>query len=164
MKIIIYISLLLLVFSCNKSNVGPNLQGTSNVIIKDTAGFMKGYVYAGVLNGSITGQPNSIVGTKWLLVKYTYGLATTKATDTVYFFSSTRYSVNGQGNYGYSLSQIPSSTNYNLCLYFFYPFGGSSYSGQIGYYFVTDGVINAAVFTDNQNSKIVIKAWFQKVN
>ena len=163
MKTLIYISLLLLVFSCNKnSNVGPNLQGTPNVIVKDTAGFMKGYVYAGVLNNSLVNIPNSIVGTKWLLVKYTYGLATTKATDTVYFYSSSRYSVNGSGQYLYTLSQIPSSTNYNLSLYYFYPFGGSTYSGQIGYNFVSDGQINGVTFTDDQNT-YKVTGWFIKI-
>ena len=105
---------------------------------------------------------NSIVGTKWILTKYTKNFSSNKTNDTIYFYSSTRYSINGSGQYQYTLGSIPSSTNYTLTLWLFYPFGGSTYSGQIGYNFVSDGQINGVTFTDDQNT-YKVTGWFVKI-
>jgi hypothetical protein len=58
---------------------------------------------------------------------------------------------------------VTGSTNKSLNLYYFYPFGGSQYSGQVGQYFVEDGVMSNIEFTDLQNSTATIRAWFVKI-
>jgi hypothetical protein len=58
---------------------------------------------------------------------------------------------------------ITGSTNKSLTLSYFYPFGGSHYSGQVGQYFVEDGFISNIEFADLQNNTSTIRAWFEKI-
>jgi hypothetical protein len=58
---------------------------------------------------------------------------------------------------------ITGSTNKSLTLDFFYPFGGSNYSGQIGQYAVEDGMMSNIEFVDLQNNTATIRAWFVKI-
>ena len=54
-------------------------------------------------------------------------------------------------------------SNKTLALYYFAPFGGSHYSAQVGFYFVSDGFMNNAEFTNIQNNTATTRAWFVKI-
>jgi hypothetical protein len=120
------------------------------------------YVYGGTLPNSGT-STNDLVGTKWVLTKYVSAFATEYPNDTLDFVSANTYTLNGGAVRTYQLASIPSSTNFNLSLYFFFPFGGSHYSGDVGGMFVQDGEINNSEFQDIQNSSSTIRAWFMKI-
>lgn len=108
-------------------------------------------------------QNNALVGTKWVLTKYRNGLGWQYTNDTLLFKTNTIYTVNSGGDRTYSLTSVTGSTNKNLNLNFFMPFGGSNYTGTVGYYFVSDAVINNCEFTDLQNSSIKIVSYFKKI-
>lgn len=113
--------------------------------------------------GSGNNQNNELVGTKWVLTKTVTSFATSFPNDTIRFVSNTEYTLNGGAVRLYRLSAGVASTNKTLSLYFFQPFGGSHYSGQVGYYFVSDGGITQAEFHNIQNTTQTILAWFTKI-
>ena len=150
---------LLALSSCKKENFGQyhsEPEDTTNVPHDSTT-----YVYGGTLpsTGAVS---NDLVGTTWVLTKYVSAFATEYPYDTLNFVSNNGYTLNGGAIRTYQLNTIPSSTNYSLSLYFFFPFGGSHYSGDVGGMFIDDGQINNTEFTDNQNSSSTIRAWFVK--
>lgn len=108
---------------------------------------------------------DEIVGTKWVLLEYrnTAYIGSTKSYDTITFISNTEYMLNNGVIRTYNISSLVGSTNKSLQLNFFGPFGGSNYSGSVGQYFVSDGFINACLFTDNQNNSIKFLAWFERI-
>jgi hypothetical protein len=110
-----------------------------------------------------TGWVNDLVGTKWVLTKYVSGFATQYPNDTIHFVTQNNYTLNGGAVRTYQLSNVPSSTNKDLQLNFFFPFGGSHYAGQVGEFFVTDGVMNNIEFEDIQNPSTSIRAWLIKL-
>jgi hypothetical protein len=133
-----------LFFSCKKAPIEPIVGVTPNIG---------------------TNPSNDIGGSKWLLIEYrnTAYIGSTKSHDTITFINNTEYRINSGISRTYNLSAIVGSTNKSLQLNFFTPFGGSNYSGSVGHYFVSDGFINACLFTDNQNTNIKFLAWFEKL-
>lgn len=128
----------------------------------DTTKWQDGYVGGGTLpNG--TGTGNKINGTKWVLTKMVTSFATEYPNDTLEFISNTQYTINGGIIRNYQLASIPSSTNYDLSLYYMSTFGGSHYSANIGYYFADDGEIENVEFHNIQNTTSTIRAWFKKI-
>ena len=121
------------------------------------------YTDGGTLTVTNTNAKNVINGTKWVLKKYVTAFASESPNDTILFISNTKYTLNGGANRSYLLSKLPSSTNYDLQLDYFMPFGSSMYAGQLGYYFVDDGEMNNILFTDLMNKNITIKAWFVRI-
>lgn len=105
---------------------------------------------------------NDLIGTQWVLTKYVTAFAVEFPNDTLDFISNNEYTLNGGTPRAYQLSNIPLSTNKELSIYFFVPFGGSHYSGQVGQYFIDDGIISNVEFTDIQNTSMTIQAWFEK--
>jgi len=158
-----YILITLLVFltftSCKK--IEGNYQQIPDPV--DTTNWQDGYQDGGTLPGGGTQTQNTLIGTKWVLVKVVSAFSTTYPNDTITFVSNNRYVLNQNAQRPYSISTITGSTNKSLTLYYFFPFGGSHYSGQVGYYFVEDGVISNIEFTDLQNSTSKIRAWFIKI-
>ena len=145
MKTLLFIFIIIfLLFGCKKTPIEPIAGVTPEIVIKPT---------------------NEIVGTRWLLVEYrnTSYIGSTKSYDTISFINNTEYKINNGVPRTYNLSTLVGSTNKSLQLNFFTPFGGSNYSGSVGHYFVIDGVINACLFTDNQNNSIKFLAWFEKI-
>ena len=125
------------------------------------------YVYGGTLNNDINdinGSDGPLVDTKWVLNRVTIGYASTYPNDTIEFTNNKYYIVNSGGIRLYTLSGLMGSTDKTLTLNYFFPFGGSNYSGEVGLYFVDDGIINNGEFIDTQNSNITIRAWFVKLN
>jgi len=120
------------------------------------------YVYSGTLPNSGTAT-NDLVGTKWVLTKYVTAFATEYPNDTIDFVSVNTYTLNGGAVRTYQLASIPSSTNYDLSLYYFFPFGGSHYSANVGGMFIQDSEINGAEFHNIQNTTSTIRAWFIKI-
>tara|TARA_R100001510_G_C7653042_1_gene211040 strand:+ start:255 stop:764 length:510 start_codon:yes stop_codon:yes gene_type:complete len=161
MKLTILTAILfsLLVTSCKKEDYIPyELVEENN---QDTTQWQSSYSDGGTItNGTYT---NDLLGTKWVLTKYVSAFATEYPNDTIEFISVNTYELNGSGDRTYNLSNIPSSTNYDLTLNYFSPFGGSHYSGNVGYYFVDDGEINNVEFTNIQNTSMTIRAWFEKI-
>ena len=151
--------LFLLITSCKKHE-GPYKQIPDPV---DTTAWQDGYTDGGVLPGGGTATQNPLVGTQWKLVKVVSAFATTYPNDTITFISSNRYVLNQNAERPYTLSMVTGSTNKSLTLSYFYPFGGSHYSGQVGQYFVEDGFISNIEFTDLQNNTSTIRAWFEKI-
>lgn len=129
----------------------------------DTTNWQDTYTYGGTLTGN-GGQSNPLVGTKWVLVKMVSAFSTEYPNDTIEFTTNNDYVLNQNAQRPYTLSSLPSSTNYELTLNYFMPFGGSHYSTNVGYYFVDDGQINNAEFTNIQNTTSTIRAWFTKIN
>lgn len=123
------------------------------------------YQYAGVLNTPIDGITNVLVGTKWVLTEYRVVPAgpIQYSYDTIEFITNRTYTINNGGIRSYNLFSSPAFSLYELELDYFFPFGGSHYSAQIGQYSVDDGEINTT-FIDLQNSDLEIIAYFTKIN
>jgi hypothetical protein len=156
----ISILMVFLLASCAKEDFGQydTVQEPINNNISDTTS----YVYGGTVpNGN--NASNDLIGTKWVLTKYVSAFATESPNDTIEFVSANRYTINGGAVRTYQLSSSPNSTNYQLSLYFFFPFGGSHYTSQVGHYFIEDGEVNNVDFIDNQNINTTIKAWFVRI-
>jgi hypothetical protein len=121
------------------------------------------YTNGGTIPDNTSNEP-TLVGTRWALVKMVAGFSTTYPNDTLEFLNNHRYGISGSNiARNYRLSIIPSSTNYELSLYYFTPFGGSHYSADVGYYFIQDGVIENVEFHNIQNTTSKIRAWFKKI-
>lgn len=153
--------LLILVTSCAKDD-NPKYVPSAEVI--DTTSWEDSYVYAGTLpTVDTTTKHNELYGTKWVLTKYVAGFATQTPNDTIHFINNTHYRLNSQTTtYQYYITSSAGTINKSLTLSYFSPFGGSVYTGQVGPNFVSDGVINNALFNDNYLNK-EIKAWFKKI-
>lgn len=161
MKNLIYILLVFVALtSCKKEEFGQyhTVQENTYNNPSDTTS----YTYGGTLPSG-TNSTNDLVGTKWVLTKYVSAFATEYPNDTIDFVSINQYTINGGAVRTYQLGSLPLSSNYQLSLYFFFPFGGSHYTGQVGQYFIQDGQISNVEFIDNQNSSTTIKAWFIKI-
>ena len=158
-KLILIFGLFLSITSCKKYE-GSYQQIPDPV---DTTAWQDGYTSGGVLPGGGTQTPNTIVGTQWVLVKVVSAFSTIYPNDTITFISSNRYVLNQNAQRPYTLSMITGSKNKSLTLDFFYPFGGSNYSGQIGQYAVEDGMMSNIEFVDLQNNTATIRAWFVKI-
>lgn len=164
MKNLLFLAIIIGLFttSCKKEEFGYVDVGEDSTYV-DTTAWDADYADGGTLQNG-TGAENELVGTKWVLVKYVSAFATEYPNDTIEFVSQNDYTINGGAVRTYQLSSIPSSTNYDLQLNFFFPFGGSHYSGQVGGYFVEDGLISNTEFIDIQNTSATIRAWFEKIN
>jgi len=159
MKNLFYIAIALITLtSCEKEDFGQYHTEREEVYANDPNG---GFIYNGTLPTNTV--INDLVGTKWLLTKYVSAFATDFPNDTLEFISPNTYTINSGAIRTYQLSVLPLSTNYDLSLYYFFPFGGSHYSGEIGGTFIDDGEIKNAEFQDIQNSSSTIRAWFVKL-
>ena len=130
---------------------------------QDTTDWQSEYTDAGTLPVNIGTNNNKIMGTKWVLIKMVSSFATEYPNDTLYFVSNNKYTINGGTERNYQLNTITASTNYDLSLYFFTPFNGSHFSGNIGHYFVEDGEMNNIEFHNMQNTTSTVRAWFKKI-
>lgn len=162
-KILFLLAITTLIFtSCTKEYVEPNYVEIPEETI-DTSAWNSGYGNGGTLPPNGGQAVNDLIGTKWVLTKVVSAFATEFPNDTIDFVDGTHYTVNNGAVRNYQLSNIPSSTNKDLSLYYFAPFGGSHYSGQVGLYFVNDGAINNVEFEDIQNPSSTIRAWLIKI-
>ena len=167
-KISLFIILLgavtcLFLASCNKEPITPGNYKVGTQPEKDTSTWVWQYTDAGVLPNWPNNQTNELVGTRWVLTKVVTAFATSYPNDTIKFVSNTNYTCNSGPLRNYQISAGVASTNKTLSLYYFLPFGGSHYSGEVGYYFVSDGQINNAEFKNIQNTTSTIRAWFVKI-
>jgi len=158
-KLIFILGLSVLTVSCKKYE-GPYTQVPEEV---DTTVWQDGYTDGGVLPGGGTQSQNELIGTKWVLIKVVTAFSTTYPNDTIHFISNNKYVLNQNAQRPYSLSSITGTTNKSLTLNYFYPFGGSHYSGQIGQYTVEDGFMSGVTFVNSENNSAPIMAWFQKI-
>ena len=159
-KLVLIFCLLFLFASCKKTNVGPYQQVPDPI---DTTTWQDDYTSGGVLPGGGTQTQSLIIGTKWVLVKVVSAFSTNYPNDTITFISNNKYVLNQNAQRPYVISSITGSTNKSLTLEYFYPFGGSHYSGQVGQYFVEDGFMSNIEFTDLQNNTATLRAWFVKI-
>jgi len=129
----------------------------------DTTDWHDKYDNGGSLTNDID-NTNELLGTKWVLTEYRVGFGPIQHPyDTIYFRTSNTYNVNDGGARSYTLSSLPSSTNKELTLNYFFTFGGSHYSGQIGGTFIEDWQMNNVLFTDLQNNGIQVQAFFERI-
>lgn len=129
----------------------------------DSSDWHDNYSNDGVLSNDVT-YTNPLIGTKWVLTEYRVGFGPVqKPNDTLFFVSGNTYTINAGGVHSYTLSNLPMSTNYELTLNYFWPFGGSHYSAQVGNNFIDDWTINNASFTDLQGSSSEIQAYFIRI-
>ena len=164
--IIIFICALicLLLTSCSKEEITPGNYQAGTQPIVSTTNWQDQYGNGGTLPNWTSGTTNNeLVGTTWVLTKVMSGFATTYPNDTIRFVNNNSYTLNNGAIRPYQLTSGVASTNKTLSLYYFQPFGGSHYSGEVGFYFVSDGVINQAEFLNIQNNTSTIKAWFIKI-
>lgn len=159
-KLVLIFCLLFLFASCKKTNVGPYQQVPDPI---DTTTWQDDYTSGGVLPGGGTQTQSLIIGTKWVLVKVVSAFSTNYPNDTITFISNNKYVLNQNAQRPYVISSITGSTNKSLTLEYFYPFGGSHYSGQVGQYFVEDGFMSNIEFGDLQNNTATLRAWFVKI-
>lgn len=148
--------------SCTKENFEPNYVEVPEEVI-DTTAWNSGYGNGGTLPPNGGTMVNDLVGTTWVLTKIVSAFATEYPNDTIYFVDNTHYTLNNGAVRNYQLSSLPSSSNFDLSLYYFAPFGGSHYSGQVGQHFIDDAEINNVEFTDIQNPSTVTRAWLEKI-
>ena len=106
---------------------------------------------------------NDLVGTKWVITRVFNGYAYTMYSDTLKFINGTEYTLNSLTPRTYTFSGITGSTNKSLTLNFLTTLGGSNYSGQVGLFFIQDGLINGAEFHDTQNQSLIYKIWVEKI-
>lgn len=153
--------LIIFLTSCEKEEYEPWVYVDEET--QDTTKWQDNYTDSGTLpNG--TGTGNKLNGTKWVLTKMVTAFATEYPNDTLEFISNTKYLINGGAiPRSYQLNSIPASTNYDLSLYYFTPFGGSHYSANVGYYFAEDSVIDNAEFHNINNTTSTIRAWFKRI-
>ena len=161
MRNIYFVLVVFLLFSCKKEE--PTYTITPEKLNTDTTNWHDDYTNGGTLPFTNTNAKNVLNGTKWVLKKYVTAFATESPNDTIIFVSNVKYRLNNGATRSYLLSKLPSSTNYDLQLDYFMPFGSSIYAGQVGYYFVEDGEMNNILFTDLMNKNITIKAWFVRI-
>jgi hypothetical protein len=159
-KLVLIFCLLFLFTSCKKTIVGPYQQVPDPI---DTTTWQDGYTSGGILPGGGTQTQNQMIGTKWVLVKVVSAFSTNYPNDTITFISNNKYVLNQNAQRPYVISSITGSTNKSLTLEYFYPFGGSQYSGQVGQYFVEDGFLRNREFTDLQNNTATLSAWLVKI-
>ena len=154
--------LIILLTSCEKEEYEPWTYVPENQD-NDTTTWRDNYTDGGTIPYDTSTAP-TLVGTKWVLTKMVTSFATEYPNDTLEFINSNEYTINsGPIPRTYQLNSIPSSTNYDLSLYYFTPFGGSHYSANVGYYFIQDGVIDNAEFKNINNTTSKIRAWFKKL-
>lgn len=160
------ILLAILLVGCSKEEITPGNYTVGTVVIGEPNNWQADYQDGGVLptwgTGPI-GTNNELVGTTWVLTKVVSGFSTTYPNDTIRFVSNTNYTLNNGAVRTYTLSSSVGTTNKTLTLNFFQPFGGSHYSGQVGFYFVSDGSIVNAEFHNIQNTTSTLRAWFTKI-
>lgn len=149
--------------SCKKEPITPGNYQAGKVPPEDTTTWQWQYGNGGTLPNWNGNQLYDLVGTKWVLTKVVTGFATTYPNDTIKFINNNNYVLNSNAARPYQISAGVASTNKTLTLYYFYPFGGSHYSGEVGQFFVTDGVINNCEFMNIQNSTSTVRAWFVKL-
>jgi hypothetical protein len=157
-KLLFVVSVILIFASCKKEEFGQYNQVLEPVDNLPTTT----YVYGGTLPSTGT-VSNDLVGTTWVLTKYVSAFATEYPYDTIAFVSNNEYTINGGAVRTYQLNSLPLSNNFDLSLYFFFPMGGSHYSGEVGETFVGDGEINNVQFQDLQNEGNTILTWFTKI-
>ncbi len=151
--------------SCNKEPITPGnyKAGTQENDTIDNS-WVNNYQNGGTIpTVGGTMQNNELFGTTWVLTKVVSAFATSYPNDTIKFVSNTNYTLNNGAVRPYQLSSSAGSTNKTLALYYFAPFGGSHYSAQVGFYFVSDGFMNNAEFTNIQNTTATTRAWFIKL-
>ncbi len=161
MKNKIFFLFVWLLLSCNKQETIINNENSEPEEV-DTTSWRDAYEYNGVLPNNLTTNSN-ISGTKWVLYKVMSGYSVSYPNDTIKFTTNNAYVLNQNGQRPYNLSQITGSTNKSLTLYYFLPFGGGTYSGQVGQYFNEDGYMNNIEFTNLQNNTLKIVGWFKKI-
>lgn len=147
--------------SCKKITPGNYTQNQPKAV--DTTTWEWKYVNKGTLPNWNNSNPNDLIGTKWVLTKVIINFATTTPNDTIEFVTINQYRCNNSAYRTYTLTSGVASTNKTLTLNYFYPFGGSHYSGEVGQFFVTDSIINNAEFKNIQNTTSLIKAWFKRI-
>lgn len=158
------IGLAVLIVSCEKEPITPGNYSAGTPTPPDTTTWQWQYGNGGTLPNWGSGtQTNELVGTVWVLTKVVNGFATSYPNDTIKFVNNTNYTLNNGAVRPYQLSSSAGSTNKTLALYYFAPFGGSHYSAQVGFYFVSDGFMNNAEFTNIQNTTATTRAWFVKL-
>lgn len=162
-KIFITLLISLSIISCKKEITPGNYKaGTQD---KDTIdnSWVNNYQNGGTVPVWNSNQNNELFGTTWVLIKVVSAFATSYPNDTIKFVNNTNYTLNNGAVRPYQLSSSAGSTNKTLALYYFAPFGGSHYSAQVGFYFVSDGFIDNAEFTNIQNTTATTRAWFVKL-
>ena len=142
-KLLFVVSVILIFASCKKEEFGQYNQALEPVDNLPTTT----YVYGGTLPSTGT-VSNDLVGTTWVLTEYNVNLISHYPNDTIAFVSNNEYTINGGAVRTYQLNLIPSSNNYDLSLYFFFPIGGGNYSGDVGGTFISDGQINDVPFEE----------------
>lgn len=161
--ILLSIFICLLLASCEKEPITPgNYSGNKKE--EDTATWVWQYADGGTLPNWGTGTLNNeLNGTTWVLTKMVSAFATSYPNDTIRFVSNNDYTLNNSALRPYQLSSSAGSTNKTLAFYYFAPFGGSHYSAQVGFYFVSDGFMDNIEFSNIQNSTSKIRVWFVKL-
>ena len=122
------------------------------------------YIYAGVLDdwGSNHGI-NDLVGTKWLISRIYNGYPYTTTDYTLTFLTGTTYQIDSLEPRTYTFSDIVGVSDKSLTFNFFTPLGGSNYSGQVGAFFIEDGMVNGNKFYRYYDQSTVFKIWMEKI-
>jgi hypothetical protein len=161
-KILTFTILVITLVSCSKEPITPGNYEVGSLPDKIITDNESSYQDRGELP-SWNSQIDGLVGTKWVLTKMTVGFSTTYPNDTIKFVNSTNYVLNSNAPRPYNLTSSVASTNKTLTLYYFFPFGGSHYSGEVGQFFISDGEIKNCKFINIQNSTPNVTAWFKKI-
>lgn len=121
-----------------------------------------GYTYGGVINNS-NNTNTTLVGTKWVITKLVQNLSTITTNDTLSFVSNTQYKINNSNVRNYSLSGVVGNNMKSLSLYSFTTLGGD-WSGQVQSTFISDGVVNNAMFVDMFNvNSYDVRIWMKRI-
>jgi len=161
---ILFVLLAMLITSCSKDEITPGNYGPGTPPVTDTTNWQDQYGNGGTLpNWGTTPTSNELVGTTWVLTKVVTAFSTSYPNDTIRFVSNNNYTLNNGAVRPYQLTAGVASTNKTLSLYYFQPFGGSHYSAQVGFYFVSDAAISQAEFHNIQNTTNTVIAWLTKI-
>jgi len=161
-KYVGFLFIVLFVISCKKKQITPGNYSESTPQ-ETTTNWQSQYSNGGTLPNWNNNSDSELKNTKWVLTKMVSGFSTSYPNDTIEFVTNTQYSINSGSLRNYVLTSSVASTNKTLSLYYFYPFGGSHYSGEVGQTFVSDGVMDNIEFKNIQNTTSKIRAWFVKI-
>ncbi len=120
-----------------------------------------GYSYANlwVNPGNVN---NSLVGTKWVVTKYSSNLNVTYPNDTLLFKINNKYSINGGVNTNYNLNNLVGSNQKSLTLYGFTTLSGD-WACSVPYTFVNDYALNNILFNNLAQPQQQVNLWMERI-
>ena len=157
------------VYESNESNNGTNYHYFSTLTFTKNGTncptcitpVIEGYTYGGIINDVIETSTH-LEGSVWIITRYDEGMTPYYPNDTLTFLSKVVYTINGNGGYTYSLSNITGNNMHHLTLYDCSTLGGN-YSGQLSLSFIEAGEINNMTMNGVFGTNSTVQVWLEEL-